>query len=314
MSNNLFQVIKKYSTMIKFFYRIKYRKFNRIFFCLIGILIFSIFSFNPFLDCHLNFDYYFQLSKFGYLLLFTLFFLFKTFETDAGSVPIKRKKISSLNLKDCYNNMNLKEIKLNYHTIQLKFCRTCMIWRPPRTSHCSLCGGCKLKFDHHCPWIGICIGLKNYQHFFFFILYLFWFLFSKGNFILKENLNSATISSNVTRIFFFEGKNLNYGNHIKKEFLDEFLFILKTFLKIIGFFASIFTGALIIFHVYLGYKGKTTSEFLKFPDKNVKSWNLRKEIINKFYKKKYSTLIRIRFTEVKKFKLVTIDLKKNNLL
>ncbi|KAF9218505.1 hypothetical protein BS17DRAFT_798551 [Gyrodon lividus] len=44
-------------------------------------------------------------------------------------------------------------------------------WKPPRVHHCSMCGVCRLNYDHHCPWLGNCITLDCMKEF-LFLLYL----------------------------------------------------------------------------------------------------------------------------------------------
>ena len=43
--------------------------------------------------------------------------------------------------------------------------------RPDRTHHCNTCNRCVLLMDHHCPWIGNCVGFYNHKFFIMFCLY-----------------------------------------------------------------------------------------------------------------------------------------------
>ena len=67
-----------------------------------------------------------------------------------------------------------KEIMLNQmgHLRRYRFCTTCSIIRPSRSTHCGDCNNCVERFDHHCPWIGNCAGKRNYKYFYIFLIWL----------------------------------------------------------------------------------------------------------------------------------------------
>jgi hypothetical protein len=47
----------------------------------------------------------------------------------------------------------------------LSFCHICNLPRPPNSYHCSTCGACFLRHDHHCGVTGQCVGDRNFKAF-----------------------------------------------------------------------------------------------------------------------------------------------------
>ncbi|XP_055847154.1 palmitoyltransferase app isoform X1 [Episyrphus balteatus] len=117
------------------------------------------------------------------LYFFTMSSLLRTTFTDPGVIPRAsqdeaayiEKQIevpNSLNSPTYRPPPRTKEVLVKGQTVKLKYCFTCKIFRPPRASHCSLCDNCVDRFDHHCPWVGNCVGKRNYRFFYMFLVSL----------------------------------------------------------------------------------------------------------------------------------------------
>lgn len=121
-------------------------------------------------------------------------------------------------------------------TIQLKYCTTCRVWRPPRTSHCSICEACILTHDHHCIWVNNCVGQRNYRYFLVF-------------------LASAIVSSALLIA--------NCGVHVAHHTKRPSTVPVAILLIIYAGLALVYPLVLLLYHVLLTGRQQTTREFLR---------------------------------------------------
>lgn len=171
-----------------------------------------------------------------------IFYLIKGGTRDPG--------IIERNNEYAYYDNRKSTIKINIkgHMVNLNYCYTCFHFRPPRTSHCAECDNCVEKFDHHCLWMGTCVGKRNYKYFYIVlslttILCLIQILSCIGFIIvkIKENKDIKSILYiiislscvgffNLMFLCFFLGKlfavhtwlitaGLTFYEHIKKNIL-----------------------------------------------------------------------------------------------
>ncbi|KAJ3099016.1 hypothetical protein HK100_004974 [Physocladia obscura] len=136
--------------------------------------------------------------------------------------------------------------------VQIKYCYTCQIWRPPRASHCRTCDRCIENHDHHCPWTGTCIGKHNYRYFFNFILAT-WFL---ASFVaIMSVIDIVLIAKELS------GKNGNSSTDSGVLVL-ELNPVLPILVVMTGMFALVL-GGMVGYHVIISSKNITTHEDIR---------------------------------------------------
>ena len=143
------------------------------------------------------------------------------------------------------NRKSVIKLNIQGHMTNLNYCYTCFHFRPPRTSHCAECDNCVQNFDHHCLWMGTCVGKRNYK-FFYYILFL------TSLCALIQSFSSIGYIVNHFKHSDFKSKNSKY------------LVIALSFVAFFDImFMIFFLGKLCIVHTSLLSKGVTFYEQIK---------------------------------------------------
>lgn len=129
---------------------------------------------------------------------------------------------------------------------------TCNIYRPVRAIHCGVCDNCVDQFDHHCPWVGNCIGKRNYR---FFLVFIFSVL------IGLLYVQAFCIVDLVKRYYDTPAPQRNFGHTLKN---PASLILIVYSLGVQGL-----VGSLAVYHSYLIARGVTTNESVRATFKSV---------------------------------------------
>ena len=221
----------------------------------VPFILFSVFSL-PFL---INYLGKWILVPSIALPLFIVLFAFKTCMTDPGIIPrysSPRDKIILINNEQTreipiFHELNpnhllgkniihvqIEKPEAEWPVINLKYCNTCQIFRPPHTSHCSRCDNCVEGFDHHCLWLANCVGRRNYRS---FLLFTFSTLFTSLAITIFEFIflvKSWAMSSIASRV-------------------------IATVVLIYTIVFDLLISLLIFYHLSIIIRGLTTAEHVK---------------------------------------------------
>ena len=187
------------------------------------------------------------------LCISSLFFLLIVTFVDPGI--IRRFNIDDHNNYIVEKNL-IKIFHLGYIK-NYKYCPTCGIIRPNRSSHCQNCNNCVERYDHHCPWIGNCVAKRNYIYFFLFLILLN---------TLSILIVVFCIIHIILKVKYFSDLNEDLNENSKIKHVTAYSFcdiIISLYLIIYCILSMCFTCGLLFYHLRIIINNYTTKENLK---------------------------------------------------
>ena len=129
--------------------------------------------------------------------------------------------------------------------VETRFCVLCSMEQPLRARHCRNCNHCVALYDHHCPWLGVCVAERNRFRFFWYLVVetaLLWYS------LCMVRVRQA-------------GSEFQAEQSVYQWFKENGLLLLVA--TIIGVFGVLVT-ALLCFHTYLASSNVTTWECISW--------------------------------------------------
>jgi len=193
------------------------------------------------------------------VMIATFIFLLLTSCTDPGIIPRYSLQLAVDGLEaevadltacpplsvDTATNEPVCNLSEEQSAIGYRFCPSCKVIRPPRSSHCRDCDNCVMRFDHHCPFVNNCVGQRNYAFF--------------SAFLLSTGCLGVAVAAGIA-IYFVDHNDS--GSHPHDAFSGPWLYVLLLVIGVPTVVLIVGVIGLLSFHAVLACRGRTTKEVL----------------------------------------------------